>query len=128
MGASGCGVLYFVWVFVFCFYRVLLFKSMYAKEVKPLLFYQFGLTGVPGKAPVRHQVVQYHIYHMYLIQSLKLFFKIPPVICREYKFLLCCDSSLALCSLILGHPVDVMELNFIHHYFCGIQLRRNIRS
>lgn len=37
---------------------------MYAKEVKPLLFYQFGLTGVPGKAPVRHQVVQYHISHV----------------------------------------------------------------
>lgn len=75
MGASGCGVLYFVWVFVFCFFRVLLFKSMYAKEVKPLLFYQFGLTGVPGKAPVRHQVVQYHISHVLNPVPEAIFFK-----------------------------------------------------
>lgn len=54
MGASGCGVLLLVWVLGFCFYFVLLFKSMNAKEVKPPLFRQFGLTGVPGEAPSAH--------------------------------------------------------------------------
>ena len=62
MGASGCGALLSVWFSVVWFFFFLVFKSMNTREVKPLLLCQFGLTGVPGKAPAtHHQVVGYHV-------------------------------------------------------------------
>lgn len=75
---------------------------MNAKKIKPLLFDQFGLLMYLARLLCTGCLVP--LYHMYLIQSLKLFFKIHPVTCKQYEFLWCCDSF-ALCSLILGLPI-----------------------
>lgn len=51
------GFLCFVFI-AFCFLNLYM-----PRKLNHSSFYQFGLSGVPGKAPVCRQVVQYHISH-----------------------------------------------------------------
>lgn len=67
-------------------------------------------------------------YHMHLIQSLKRFFYIPPVICRQYKLLPRPHSSRALCSLTLGHPVGVTELQLHSSLFLWQSVKKEYQE
>lgn len=119
---GSCGILDFCLGFLVLLLFYFNFKSVDAKEMKLFLSLQFGLTCVPPRLLYIARLFSI-TFHMHLIQSLEVFLNSTSYR-RTKKFLLCCDSSMAPRSLILGHPGGVTE----YYSFCGIQLRRNIRS
>lgn len=123
MVASGCGILFCVCGFVFHFYFVLLFKSMNDKEISfsvSLGWLVYLARPIGGLFST--------IYHMHLIQSLKLFFKFH---------LLYAGNAHSCCAVTHHWPCVVWywftkqvcwSYNFIHDHFCGIQLGGSTRS